>query len=237
MPRSGTAPPPQTLVSHRTAGDYNLLGASFAEANNLSCAISAFEAGLALDPAAWEIRYNLALALIRARDFKRAAVELKRVIAEKPDSAKVHNALGLALQNLGQADAASEEFKTAIGVDPFFGSAFYNLGQLLSSQKRYSGAIYYFRQALTQSPSPSLREQIQVGLAAAYAATQDYAGSIRLLQPLAASKPDSAALHFDLANAYAHDEQFSQAATEYRKVLDIDPANGPARLSLAKALM
>ncbi|MGH9404714.1 MAG: tetratricopeptide repeat protein [Terriglobia bacterium] len=236
-PGSGGAAPSQELVRHRTAADYNSLGSSFARGNRLGCAISAFEAGLALDPAAWEIRYNLALALVRARDFKRARDELKRVLADQPGSAKAHNALGLALQGLGEADAASEQFKAAAGIDPHSPFAFYNLAQLLNSQKRYTGAIYYFRQALAASRSSSLSEEARLGLASAYAATDDYANSIRLLRALTAAHSNSAELHFNLGNAYAHNQQFSEAATEYHRVLAIDPANDAAKLSLAKALL
>jgi superkiller protein 3 len=231
------APPPRTLALHPTAAVYNVWGTYYAQSNNLRCAIPAFEAGLALDPKAWEIRYNLALALIRTRDFSRAVTELRRVIAEKPDSSKAHNALGLALESLGQADAASEEFTAAVHIDPHFASALYNLGHLLYSQRRYDGSIYYFRQALSASPPAPLDRQIKIELAGIYAEKQDYSDSIRLFQTLVAAQPHSAPLHFDLANVYAHNKQFPEAASEYQKVLEIDPANASAMLSLAKALM
>lgn len=79
-------------------------GASFAQHDNLICAIPSFQAALDLDPTFWEARFNLALVLMKKRAPERAAKELRQVVKEKPDFPAGHNALG-------RANQATREFK------------------------------------------------------------------------------------------------------------------------------
>lgn len=89
----------ETVRDHPTAGAYNTLGALFAAAGQVSCAIPAFEISLRLDARNWEAHYNLALAFLSSGDQTRAATELGAAIREKPDSATSHFALGTLLYN------------------------------------------------------------------------------------------------------------------------------------------
>jgi tetratricopeptide (TPR) repeat protein len=59
----GPAELEQALQSHPSAGAYDALGAYFGRQQKLSCAISAFESALRLEPNSWEARFNLSLAL------------------------------------------------------------------------------------------------------------------------------------------------------------------------------
>ena len=215
------------------------LGSAFGRAADFKCAEAAFEAALVLDPNAWQTRYNLALALIENHQSSRAVDELHTLIAQRSDSAVAHNALGLALQDLGQPDAAAGEFKTALGIDPHFDLASYNLGQLLSSQKEYSAAIHYLKLALADSPAPApeLAFNIKIALAAAYSQTGDYTDSIPILQAAVAARPDSRDLHYDLATDYADNQSYAKAADEFKEALRLDPHESAAELSLAKALL
>ena len=49
---------------HATAGAYNTLGALFAQADRIRCAIGAFESALRLDGQNWQAHYNLGLAFL-----------------------------------------------------------------------------------------------------------------------------------------------------------------------------
>src|SRR6266705_2596370 len=106
--RSGCKGPEElerAASSKPSATAYNALGAYFAGRKQFACAIAAFEKALQIDSSSWETRYNLGLALIEKAEWERATPELRRVVAQKPGLLDARNALGTALQELGDAEA------------------------------------------------------------------------------------------------------------------------------------
>lgn len=87
LAHSCTGPPELESVihSHPSAGAYDALGAYFGQHQKLSCAISAFESALRLEPDSWEARFNLSLALIQNRQPERAVRELRIAVGAKPE--------------------------------------------------------------------------------------------------------------------------------------------------------
>src|SRR6266550_1980194 len=220
-----------------SAEAYESLGTFYGREGQFSCAIAAFQAALARNPDRHEIRYKLALSFLENHAPQRAADELRVVLGAEPDSFKAHNALGRALQDLGQFEQASDEFKKTLTINPRFALASYGLARLLSSQKKYQAAIYYLKDGLSHSPGPDLALEMKIALAESYAQAGDYADSIPLFGDAVAARPDSAELRFNLATAYAHNHDSAQAAKQYKETLRIDPHHNQAELSLAKALM
>src|SRR4029077_3872450 len=106
----GPAELEKVIATHASAGVYDALGAYFGQRQQLSCAIAAFEAAVRQDPNSWEARFNLSLALLQKHDPARAARELRVATRIKPDDPLGHIALGEALGELGQNEAAIEEF-------------------------------------------------------------------------------------------------------------------------------
>ena len=236
-PPEQTAGSPLSSQESSSQETYATLGTLYGRAGNFRCAVAAFEAALSLNPAATQTRHSLALALLENHEPKRAADELRTVIAQDPNSFAAYNALGLALQDLGDSEQAAKLFETSLKINPHFALAFFDLAQLRSSQKKYGAAAYYLTQGLSNAPSPELALQIKLALGLVYAQQQDYRSAIPLFQDLILSRPNSSELHFDLATAYAHADDYPNAAREYKEVLRLDPDNHQAELSLAKALM
>ena len=96
----GPAELESVIHSHPSAGAYDALGAYFGQHQKLSCAISAFESALRLEPDSWEARFNLSLALIQNRQPERAVRELRIAVRAKPEDPLGHTALGVALSDL-----------------------------------------------------------------------------------------------------------------------------------------
>ena len=222
---------------HPTFEGLNSLGLRLAQGKQYSCAISAFEAALRLDPKSWETHYNLALALVLTGEQKRAASELRLVVQQKPDYFAARNALGLALQSQGDLEAAAEQFKAALRIDPHSPLAAFNLAKVFHSQRKYTTEVYYLRQALTSSPPKELEFAARLALGA----VQDEMGhadeAVAELRKLVAAFPDSAEAHFNLGNAYGRHFRFKEARVEYEQTLRLDASFDAARLSLAKALL
>jgi tetratricopeptide (TPR) repeat protein len=185
----------------------------------------------------WELHYKLALELVHAGDNKRAASELRSVIEQKPDYLPARNALGLALQSLGELDAAAEQFQAALKIDPHSSAAAFSLAEVFHSQKKYAAETYYLRQTLASNPPKQLEFQARLALGA----VQDQIGhadeAVAELRRLIAAFPDSSEAHYNLANAYARHFRYKEARIEYEQALRLDPGNNAARLSLAKALL
>src|ERR1700730_8943952 len=205
----GTTELEKVIATHPSAGAYDALGANFGQRQQLSCAVAAFEAAVRQDPNSWEARFNLALALLQKHDPVRAARELRIATRIKPDDPLGHIALGEALGELGQNEAAIEEFKFALKSDPKSIPALDELAKALIAQKRYSAAIAYLKDA---PPDPVLQDD----LAVAYSSNGDVAEAVKLLTQLVKQQPSSAQAHSNLAIAYTQQAQFRQAAEEFR---------------------
>ena len=206
----GPADLEHVLATHPSAGAYDALGAYFGQHQQLMCAIAAFESAVHQDPNSWEARFNLALGLLQKHEPAGAARELKVAIRLKPENALSHTALGEALGELEQNEAAIEEFKLAL--------------------KRYSAAIAYLKDA---PPDPALEDD----LAVAYSSNGDIAEAVHLLAELVRQDLNSADRHSRLGIAYTQQAQFRQAAQEFHDALRLDPANDITRVSYVKTLI
>ena len=73
---------------------------------------------LAREPDDIVARFNLGLSLLRLREPALAATELARVLNRQPDMPEAHYQRANALDDMDQADAALEEYETAIALAP-----------------------------------------------------------------------------------------------------------------------
>src|SRR5579862_5741052 len=229
----------ETVRDHPTAGAYNTLGALFAAAGRVNCAIPAFQVSLRLDTKNWEAHYNLALALLSSGDPAGAATELRASIREKPDSATSHFALGTLLYNQKKLTPAAAEFDAVLKIDPNFPSAAINLAQVLVAQGNSPAAIALLQKTLTQSPTPEQVVPLTVALALAYSQAGQPAKAIETLQQFVAAHPDSAEAHLGLGvvEAGARPPSLEAAITEFREALRLDSKKDEARLALGRALI
>src|SRR5881275_3078642 len=232
MPAGCKGPPEleKVISTQPSAGVYDALGAYFGQRQQLSCAIAAFEAAVHRDPNSWEARFNLSLALLQKHEPARAARELKVAVRIQPADPLGHIALGEALGELDQNDAAMEEFKFALKSDPKSVPALDGLAKALIAEKRYSAAIAYLKDG---PMSPVLQDD----LAVAYSSNGDVAEAVKLLTELVQQNPSSADRHARLGIAYTQETQFRQAADEFREALQLDANNDVTRLSYVKALI
>ena len=194
----------QSLESHPAAQAFNTVGALWAQEKRFDCAIAAFDAALRLDPSIWDARYNKGLASISSHNFDAAAQELQVAVKDRPGAFAAHNALGIAYRSLGKLSEATEEFKKALALNPGFVDASLNLADIALEQKREVAAIYYLQQALAKSPPQPFAERLEMELGAAYFQNREYEKAAGVFKKLLATHPDSAQLHFNLANSYVH---------------------------------
>ncbi len=226
------------IADHPTAGAYNTLGALFAQQGLDACALSSFEAALHLDPKNWEARYNLAIALIKRGDRKRAEQELRAAIAEKPDSASAHHALATLLEAEKKLPEATAEYQAVLSADPKYPLGAIDLAHILAAQKKFDEAIGVLNEALKLSPSSEETVSLEAAVGVVYAQSGDFSKAIETLRRSAADHPHSAEAHLALGTVLAQQGGTSNddAIAEFREALRIEP-NAPAKLALGHALL
>ena len=226
---TGPAGLEKIIAIRPSSGAYNALGAYFGQRRQLACAIKSFQSAIHLDQNSWESRFNLSLAYLANKQPEKAASELKMAIAKNPDDPREHTALGIALSELNQNDAAIEEFKVALKADPRSVPALDGIAKALIAQQRYSAAIGYLKDA----PADPI---LQDDLAVAYSRNGNAAMAVQLLSGLVKRYPKSAQHRNDLGVAYAQLAQYRQAGDEFREALRLNPTDQAIRLSYVRNL-
>lgn len=159
------------------------------------------------------------------------------VLCASSGSFEAHYLLGQTLERDNQLNAAEVAFRAALEINPASPDATYALAQVLDRQGRYSAEV----RCLERLPLTGLAKQtayrLQFAEATALAENNEFAAAASLLNKLASAWPKSIEVHSTLASLYAHHKSYDASAAEYKKVLDLDPSNGVARLSLAKVLL
>lgn len=157
----------------------------------------------------------------QAGNYHQAGEILKKVLEVAPDSAELHNNLGLVLQRDSKVDEAIEHFRRAIELDPESADLHYNLGNALKDKKQFDDAIQSYQSALQYNPS--LTEALNnIGIAFYEKGCFDEA--ILYFQKALKMREDYAEAYFNMGNAFHKKKQLDRAVASYRKALEINPA-------------
>jgi tetratricopeptide (TPR) repeat protein len=159
-------------------------------------------------------------------DLRAARVEL----AVHPKSAEAHFSLGVALQTLGESDAASHAFDEALSLDAKLPRAWYQKGVLSADKERWSEAEELFRRALASSEDflPA-----RLGLAEMLIRTGDFDGATRELKSALSLDAKNAGAHYGLGLVYLQNGALDDAAAEFRKALELRPGDTDSQQRLA----
>ena len=104
------------------------LGVTFGKMNRTDEEILAYKRALAIRPDHANAMEKLGVALFKQKRFTEAAAIFDQLKAYKPDS-KTYNYLGESYLELGKADEGIEALNSALGYNPDFEKARYNLGR------------------------------------------------------------------------------------------------------------
>jgi tetratricopeptide (TPR) repeat protein len=152
---------------------YHYSNGTFLELNGyLEDAIYEFREAVSIRPADGFYRYSLGVALLKNGQYNEAFKELTEALRLDPDNfeakcalADVHGEIGRNLEIEGRIEAAAEEFREAISMDPEYPDYYALLGRVLLEMGRssasaagtmgkdvFSEAIRHLRSALRLDP-------------------------------------------------------------------------------------
>jgi tetratricopeptide (TPR) repeat protein len=241
LPESAAHPPAGTPP----ARVYDAEGAWFVEKGDLKCAVAAFAQALRLEPHSAEAHFDLGLVRERQERPADAAKEFRLSLESDPGLLQARCALGSVLVDPTEAEG---EFRKALGLKPDSVCALDGLAQVLLNKGRYDAALENWRQAVRIEPDDvDLRLALATGTYKSAKARENngmppvdgagVADAIHLLEELLKSHPDSTAAHFTLANIYANEKRYREAADEYQQVTRRNSRDMVALLAQVKALV
>ena len=211
---------------------YNNMGLVHKERGSYDRAIALFTKAIMLygkkfyfDPV-----YNLANTYENKGDYDRAIDIYQRLLTRTPDSAQLHNNLGIAYQKQGRFELALKHYRRAVELDPVNVEARNNLGVWYYSNGMYDKAILEYKQILELKPD---NVEVRCNLGTAYNNMGLYDKAIVEFKEALRIKPRSLEALNNLGMSYKKKGSYDQAIEAFNKALEINPALAIPHLNLA----
>ena len=132
-----------------------------------------------------------------------AAAIYRQILADSPHTSGIHYRLGQILLaqagNTGSTDAAQDEFRQELQIDPLNAAAHFVLGELARRSSLWPQAIDHFTQAAKIDPTFA---EAFLALGMSQAAAGDFSAAVAPLERYVHLQPDDPAGHYQLAMAY-----------------------------------
>jgi protein O-mannosyl-transferase len=222
------------------------LGAlTWRQAGHYRDAETLYAATLEQNPDSWLAHNNLAALTLERPDAGAASAALEHVRASlrvQPDHNPVaHYSAGVALEQLGQFEAAVEHYRASIvqfGVPEGrlhqrLGMIHHGLGRALVGLGRPDEAIAVFREALAHD---FLTAGIHTDLGVALARAGRHDEAVAHFEMAASLNPRSAAARNNLGGALVRQERLEEAVAQFEMAVRLDPSLVDAYYNLALAL-
>src|SRR5579872_572048 len=155
--------------------------------------------------------FQLEAEMLRQRGLAPAAInEYKKAIAQKPDAAGLHYALGTLYREVGRLDEALAEFIQELRItdDPL---TYYWMGDVYLQQNNTARAQQSLLKALSIQPALI---GAKLDLAKTYQAQGRTEQAVKTLQAVVASDPEQQEAHYLLFGLYKEQGQMDQARKE-----------------------
>lgn len=143
-----------TRLDPHTALYHDTLGLMLLDLGRLDQALAELNQAVALDPNRGDSYFHLGTALAEARRWEEAVAAYRKAINQPSLTVLdlAHQNLGLALFHLGKYREAEDALRFALSLDPQLQAAYYNLGLVLTAEKRPEEAKASFRRAQQLAP-------------------------------------------------------------------------------------
>ncbi len=212
------------------------LGVAMIDAGDIEGAVEQFRETLRLDVNQAFTHYNLAVLLATHGEAEEAIEHFRAAVELEPEHAEFRLRLAVHLAAAGRFAEAIEGFEHLVASDPNLMEARLKLAMArveqgdLEGAMRDSGAVLALdARAHEKASAHHVQAAVRLRRGETRRAMEQLEQAVRL-------HPELADAHFTLANLLGQAGRFEEAAASYRRVIEIDAKNSPARLGEATAL-
>jgi len=225
---------------HFPSGAIDLAGVLAAQ-QKFGDAITVLQQALQLSPSAEEtVSLGAALGVTYAEsgDLPKATDTLRQLVADHPDSANAHLALGTVLAQQGESASpgAIVEFREAVRLDPLAAAASLALGGALLEQKKYSDALAVLQKYLERHPDDAQDAQMAEGYhleGRSYEGLDRWDQAGEALLKAARLQPGDYEIRKDLALVLVHAGRTGDAIHEFEAAEKLSPQEPEVHQQLA----
>ncbi len=169
----------------------------------------------------------------RNTDYRSAANLWRDAVAKRPQNARAHQELGLALAKEGRAEEAFAAYREALRLVPYYPTALNNYGTALAEAGRHTEAIPLFAQAVRLKPGLG---EAWLGLGNAHANLGRFADATTAYQQALEHRPDLLIAANNLGRVLEAQGRNDEAHAVLQKLVDDHPGYALGRFTLANFL-
>jgi tetratricopeptide (TPR) repeat protein len=196
----------------------NALGWVFFQAGRPADAAAEYRRALETKPDHVKSHNNLALALVELGQLDEAAKHFSRSVELEP-KAEIYSDLGFTLARLGRSDEAFAAYEKALTLDSECLSAHFNMAATFAQGGQFAQAEPHYRKVLTGKPTAEAHN----GLGYVLDRQGQRAEAIAEFHKAIDANPRFTPAYNNLAQALEEQGDFQQAATYYRRSLELQP--------------
>jgi len=160
------------------------------------------------------------LTIQRNRDWKDELTLYQHTLSYSPQSARVHNNLGLVYVRGKRYPLAIYEFTEALRLKKDYAEAYNNLGMVYTYQGKYGQAIQQYRKALQIAPYSASAYN---NLGSVYIFQKEYGQAINCYYKVLELNPEHADAYNNLGAIYTFQGNYRQAIPQYKKAINLNP--------------
>lgn len=218
---------PASVKAHQVLGNIAL------GSGEPAVAVEHFRKVMEIDPDNEVVPLKLSIALIRLGEAGAAIEELKRLIADQPDSRAGRLTLARLYRDMDLNVLAEEQYRYLIEELDGAGQAYLDLGYMYEEQREFDRALQLFEEALHDNPhNLALRHHI----ARIYVGMKRYEEALNQLQQIVALDETDLEAWRKIGLIYMEQERWDDAVALFHDLLERDPGLDPARYYLGLAL-
>jgi len=174
--------------------------------------------------------YNKAMDLFNQGDYEAAERELKRALAQSPDSSYLHEALARLYYETSNLEESLSEYLKALELDPENSNAAFGAAYIYQQWEMYDSARYYYRVSIMIDPSDP---GTHLNLGNVLWDMDDLRGAEAEYREALRIEPTYTKAHYNLGLLYRHLGKDSLAEVQYLAALGSDPEDYDSRWNLA----